>query len=237
MATAKDVERDLRAASKKEKIPALQRFFKTGKGEYGENDIFIGVNLPSQRVVARKYFDKLTLSEIKKLLSSPVHEHRLTALIMLNRKYKRSNDADKKNIFDFYLKHRKFINNWDLVDSSAPYILGRYLHDKPRGILTKLVRSKNLWDKRIAIVTTWAFIREKQYADALRLSKMLLKDKHDLIHKASGWMLKEISKRDSKPVEKFLDKYASVMPRTMLRYSIEKLPSDKRSYYLRKKIK
>jgi 3-methyladenine DNA glycosylase AlkD len=237
MALAKDIEKDLLSHANKKKIPVHQRFFKTGKGEYGENDIFIGVNLPSQRIVARKYYDKLNLNKLRKLLTSPVHEHRLTSLIILNIKYKKCDDAGKKKIFDFYLKYRKHINNWDLVDSSAPYILGKYLMDKPRGILTRLARSKSLWDKRIAIVTTWAFIRENQYDDTLRLAKMLLSDKHDLIHKASGWMLKEISKRDVKPVEDFLNKHASVMPRRMLRYTVEKLPVKKRIYYMKKKIK
>jgi 3-methyladenine DNA glycosylase AlkD len=236
MALAKEVEKDLLSLANKKKIPMLQRFFKTGKGEYGENDIFIGVNLPSQRIVARKYYDKLTLSELPKLLTSPVHEHRLTSLIILNIKYKKSGDADKKKIFDFYLKYRKYINNWDLVDTSAPYILGKYLFDKPKDILMRLVKSKNLWDKRIALVTTWAFIRNNRYDDAIKLVKVVLCDKHDLIQKAAGWMLKEIGKRDVKPLEKFLEKYAPQMPRTMLRYSIEKLPENKRNYYMRKKI-
>lgn len=234
MLSAKDVAKELLRYSNKEKIPTFARFFKTQKGDYSEKDIFIGVNLPTQRTIARKFSDKLTLTELSKLLKSPVHENRHTALIMLNTVYKKSPVKEQKKIVNFYLKHRKYINNWDLVDGSAPYVLGKYLLDKPKDILTKLAKSKSVWDRRIALVATWFFIRNNQFDETLKLVKLVLKDEQDLIHKAAGWMLKEISKRDSKPVEKFLDKYASVMPRTMLRYSVEKLPAEKKKFYMKK---
>ena len=237
MDALKDVEKELFSFADKEKVAVFKRFFKTGKGQYGENDEFIGVNLPAQRKVARKFYDKLSFTEFEKLLRSPIHEHRHTALIMLTIKYKKSDDADRKKIVSFYLKNRKYINNWDLVDSSAPYILGKHLLNEPKDILTKLAKSKNLWDKRIAIVATWWFIRENKYDDALKLIKIVLNDKHDLIHKASGWMLREIGDRDINILENFLEKYADVMPRTMLRYAIEKLAPAKRKYYMLMKSK
>ena len=246
------------------KAKILAGFFKTGKGEYGEGDIFLGITVPEQRRVAKKFLD-LKFSEIQKLLNSKIHEHRLVALLILVERYKKSchperppasiceafragsegsrdssakpqndNSKEKKDIVKLYLKNTKKINNWDLVDLSSHCILGNYLLDKDRKILYALANSKNLWEKRIAIITTFAFIRQGDFEDALKISKILLKDEHDLIHKAVGWMLREIGKRDQKVEEKFLLRYYKTMPRTMLRYAIEKFPEKKRQFYLKK---
>ncbi len=214
-----------------EKAEILSRFFKTGKGEYGEGDIFLGIIVPKQRKVAKKYLN-LGLEEIQKLLSSKIHEHRLTSLFILIDKYKKSDN--KKEIFDFYLKNTKNINNWDLVDLSAGNVLGNYLLEKDKSILYELAKSNNLWERRISIVSTFAFIKNNKFEDTLKISEILLNDKHDLIHKASGWMLREIGKRNQEIEEEFLKKYYKKMPRTMLRYSIEKFDEDKRKFYLKK---
>ena len=219
---------DLQLLANPEKAKLLQRFFKTGKGEYGEGDIFLGVMVPEQRKVAKKY-SHIGLDEIQNLLQSKIHEHRLTAIFILILKYK----TKRKEIVDFYLDNLQAINNWDLVDLSAPKILGDYLSDKDRNILFQLARSNNLWEKRIAMLATAAFIRNNDFEDALNLSELLLNDSHDLIHKAVGWMLREIGKRDQKVEEKFLRKHYKTMPRTMLRYAIEKFDKDKREFYLK----
>lgn len=204
------------------------RFFKTGPGDYGAGDKFIGVVVPDQRKIAKKYKD-LSLIDLQTLLDSPIHEHRLTALFILIFQFK----ASPQKIYNFYLKNLKNINNWDLVDSSAPKIMGQYLKDKKnRDILYKLVKSKNLWRRRIAVLTTYTFIKNNDFKDCLKLSKILLNDDHDLIHKATGWMLREIGKIDLSVLLKFLDKNYKKMPRTMLRYSLEKLSETKRQYYL-----
>ena len=215
----------------KAKAEILQRFFKTGKGEYGENDVFLGVSVPEQRKIA-KDFHYLSLINLEKLLKSKIHEYRLTALIILVEKYKKTNQ--KKQIFDFYLKNLKRINNWDLVDLSAPQIIGDYLLDKKRDILYRLARSNNLWSRRIAIVSCLQLIRNNQFKEVFSLSQVLLKDNHDLIHKATGWMLREAGKRSPEKLEWFLKKHKNEMPRTMLRYSIEKLPEKQRKEYLKK---
>jgi 3-methyladenine DNA glycosylase AlkD len=233
MANVNELIAELKSHSNPGKAKAMQRFFKTGKGEYGEGDIFIGLSVPLQRTIARKYTG-LSLTEIQKLLSSPIHEMRLTGLFILNRKYLNSSLAEKQKIFDFYLKNSTKINNWDLVDSSASSIVGNYLFDKPRDILFKLAKSKNIWERRIAMISTYAFIKNKDFKTTLILSEILLNDEHDLIHKAVGWMLKEISKKDTKAVEKFLDINCIKMPRTMLRYAIEKMPESKRRGYLKR---
>lgn len=228
-----DIEKNLQRLANPEQAKILQRFFKTGKGQYGEGDIFLGIKVPEQRKVAKKYLD-LSLKEIQEMLSSKIHEHRLTSLFILIEKYKKSNDNEKKKIFDFYLKKTKNINNWDLVDLSAPNIAGDYLSDKSRGILYKLAKSKNLWERRIAIVSTYAFIRNNQFEDTLKISEILLNDKHDLIHKAVGWMLREVGKRNQAIEEEFLKKHYQTMPRTMLRYSIERFSEGKRKFYMKK---
>ena len=224
------IKKELNSLSDKEKAKILSGFFKTGKGEYGEGDKFLGITVPEQRKIAKKY--DLTLKEIQKPLSSKIHEYRLTALFVLIKKYK--NSENKKQIYNFYLKNTKNINNWDLVDLSAPNILGDYLIDKDRKILHKLAESKNLWERRIAILATYTFIRKNDFDDTLKIAEMLLNDKHDLIHKAVGWMLREVGKRNIEKEEQFLKKHHKKMPRTMLRYAIEKLDKKKRKYYLNK---
>ena len=223
--------RELRTLSDKKQAEILQRFFKTGKGQYGEGDIFLGIKVPIQRQACKKY--DLSLEAIQKLLNSKIHEHRLCALFALVTKYKKA--KNKKGIFQFYLKNAKRINNWDLVDLSAPNIVGNYLLDKDKKILYKLAKSKNLWKKRISIVSTFTLIRNNKLHDTLKISKILLKDKHDLIHKAVGWMLRELGKKDVKKLELFIQKNYKHMPRTMIRYAIEKFPEKKRKAYLKGK--
>jgi len=230
---------EIRKAISKQKNPTqalvLQRFFKTGKGEYGEGDIFYGIKVPEQRTIAKQFKD-LTFDDLKELIKSRVHEERLIAAFILVDQYKRGDEKKKKIIFDFYLKNRKGINNWDLVDLSAPKIVGAYLIDKEKELLYKFANSNDLWEKRISIISTQAFIREHFFEDTLNISKILLDDKHDLIHKAVGWMLREIGNRDLETEEEFLKKHYKTMPRTMLRYAIEKFPEQKRIAYLRGKI-
>ena len=229
----KEIERDFIKLKNPAKAKILSGFFKTGKGQYGEGEIFFGITVPLQRKLAHKYLD-LNISNIQKLLSSKIHEHRLTALFILIEQYKKSDLKTKKRIANFYLKNLNNINNWDLVDLSAPKILGDYLQDKDKSILYKLVKSNNLWKRRTAILTTYTFIKNKQFDDALKISELFLNDKHDLIHKAVGWMLREIGKIDQEIEEIFLKKHYRVMPRTMLRYSIERFSEKKRRYYLKK---
>jgi 3-methyladenine DNA glycosylase AlkD len=231
-----DFKKELAKHINKEKAAFLPRFFKTGKGEYGEGDEFIGVVVPDQRIVSKKYYDKLSLDELQTLLNSKVHEYRLTALLILVLNYNKSNknEVKKKEIFDFYLSNTKNINNWDLVDMSSPNIVGDYLLDKDRTILYKLAKSKNLWEKRISIMSTLTFIRHKEYNDALKIAEILLHDEHDLIHKAVGWMIREVGNRDKKSELKFLDEHYKTMPRTMLRYAIEKFSNKERMHYLSK---
>ena len=228
-----DLKLDLRKESDSEKAKILQRFFKTGKGEYGEEDIFLGITVPKQKEIAIKY-ESLALKDIQLLLKSKIHEERLTALLILVNNYKKS--ENKSEIYDFYLKNTKNINSWDLVDLSAQVIIGTYLEDKDRSILYKLAKSSNLWERRIAIISTFHFIKNNDFSDALKIAEILLNDKHDLIHKAVGWMLREIGKRDISVLENFLKKNYHSMPRTMLRYAIEKFPEKKRKMYLAGKI-
>jgi len=217
------------------KAKILQGFFKTKKGQYGEGDIFLGITVPEQRKIA-KQFTNLNLIELQKLLNSKIHEKRLVSLLILIEKYKKSEDKIKKEIFNFYLKNTDNINNWDLVDLSAPNIIGNYLINHPRERLITLAKSKNLWEKRISIISTFSFIKNNQFQETLKISKILLNDSHDLIHKAVGWMLRELGKKDIKELEKFLKLYYKQMPRTMLRYAIEKFPENKRQKYLKGKI-
>ena len=205
-------------------------FFKTGIGDYGEGDQFIGVKVPILRCIAKKY-NNLSLNEIKTLLSSNIHEYRFTALVLLINKYRQGLESREK-IFNFYVKNYKYINNWDLVDISAPHIFGDYLCNKSRNILYEFAGSSNLWKKRIAIVACFAFIRNNDFKDILKISKILLSDEHDLIHKAIGWMLREVGKRDISVLENFLNIHHEKMPRTCLRYSIERMDEVKRKKYL-----
>ncbi len=210
-------------------------FFKTGPGEYGEGDIFIGLTVPEQRIIAKEY-KNIKFGEVQKLLHSPIHEHRFTALLILILQFEKSDAERQSEIYQLYLKNTKYINNWDLVDVSSHKILGKYLLDNPikKTILYKLAKSSDLWERRIAIVSTWAFIRQEQLEDTIKISALLLNDSQNLIHKATGWMLREMGKRNEKILKKFLDTYSKVMPRTMLRYSIEKLPTDNRKKYMAK---
>ena len=219
----------------REKGAFLSRFFKTGPGQYGEGDLFLGITVPESRKIAIKY-SNIKLTDTSELLKNKYHEVRLVALLILVHQYKHSkNEASKKIIYNFYLKNTKFINNWDLVDLSASYIVGNYLINKDRKILLKLAKSKNIWERRIAIISTFAFIYKGESDWTFHIVKILLNDTHDLIQKACGWMLREVGKRVSEiDLTSFLDRYGSQMPRTMLRYSIERLPEKKRLYYLHK---
>ena len=227
------LKKELKKLADPKQAEVLQRFFKTGKGEYGEGDIFLGIKVPVQREVANK-FGELFLEDIEKLLKSKIHEHRLTALFILIKQYERADKKKRARIFNFYLKNTKNINNWDLVDISAPKVVGDYLLNKPRSVLYKLAKSNNLWERRIAIISTFTFIRNNEFRDTLKIAEILLNDKHDLIHKAVGWMLREVGKRDQKIEEEFLKKHYLKMPRVMLRYAIERFEERKRKFYLGK---
>ncbi len=205
------------------------RYFKTGPGEYGEGDIFCGLTVPQCRMIAKK-FSELPLSEIQKLLRSEIHEVRLIALLILVGQY--AAGSNKKELVSFYLKNTRYINNWDLVDVSAHKILGDWFLDKRTAILGRLAASKNIWERRIAVLACFPRIAHNDFRLALALAEKLLADKHDLMHKAVGWMLRELGKKSIADLRRFLDAYASTMPRTMLRYAIEKLPPTERKKYL-----
>ncbi len=224
---------ELKSAGDLERAKNFKWFFKTGKGEYGEGDQFLGIAVPHLREISKKY-QTLDLKDLQKLLDSEIHEHRLSSLMILRMKYQNANTKDQSAIVRFYLRNTKKINNWDLVDLSCHYILGNWLLDKDRKILYRLARSKNLWEKRISIITTFAFIDEGQFTGSLKLAEILLNDKHDLIHKAVGWVLREIGKKDKKTEIDFLNKHYKTMPRTMLRYAIEKFSDKERKFYLAK---
>ena len=216
-----------------EKAKILQRFFKTGKGEYAEGDIFLGLVVPVQRKISHQFCD-LSLNDVSNLLISPIHEHRLIALFILIAQYKRGEEVDRKRIVDIYLSHTKYINNWDLVDLSAPSIVGNYFLDKDYTTLYNLAKSRLLWEKRIAMLSSFADIKAGRYDRAIRIATLLVSDTHDLIHKAVGWMLREIGKRGGLIEEEaFLKQYAPTMPRTMLRYAIERFSKEKRERYMR----
>jgi len=227
------LKNELKKLSNPRQAAILQRFFKTGKGEYGEGDVFLGIKVPVLRSVAKKYSD-LSLNELQKLLNSKIHDHRMVAVFILVKQFEKGTVLEKQKIYAFYLKNSRNINNWDLVDLSAPNIVGRYLLDKPRKILYKLAKSNLLWERRIAMLATLIFIRDRDFNDVYKLAVVLKNDKHDLMHKAVGWMLREAGKRDQELLEKFLDKYTTKMPRTMLRYAIERFPEKKRKQYLAK---
>ncbi len=233
MITAKNIQKELETYSTPEKKEYLPYFFKTGKGQYGEGDKFLGVVVPDTRKIAKKY-KSISFDEIVKLLDSEYHECRLCALLILVERFKKAKEDERKEIYDFYLSKTARINNWDLVDLSAKDIVGEYLADKDRSVLYRLAESPLLWDQRIAVIATYAFIRRNDHKDILALSEKLLDHKHDLMHKAMGWMLRETGKKDMKALTGFLDKYHKVMPRTMLRYSIEKLSAEERAHYMKK---
>lgn len=262
-----ELQSEIKTLANPKKAKLLQGFFKTKKGEYGEGDVFLGLTVPVQRKLVKKYAGSLDLKDLDKLLKSKIHEHRLIALLVLVTKFQsisrrhfelacpvvrrfighttgvsgsknrfrppKAEGMNQKDIFDFYLSRTQYINNWDLVDLSAPKIVGAYLRDKNKNILYKLAKSKNLWERRIAILATFDDIYFRKPEDALKISKILLNDHHDLIHKAVGWMLREVGKRcNEKYLLKFLDDHYKSMPRTMLRYAIERLPEPKRQHYL-----
>ncbi len=231
MSTAVAITRALKKYANQKRAQSSLRFFKTGKGQYGEGDTFIGVTVPQQRVIARQFHD-LPLKGIAQLLTSPIHEHRSTGLFILINQFSYGTAVERRAIYRLYIQYRNRVNNWDLVDSSASQVVGAFLLDKKRISLYKLAKSKNVWDRRIAIVASHAFIKKGEYTDTLHIAGLLLKDTHDLIHKATGWMLREVGKQDQKVLEKFLDLNAKAMPRTMLRYAIERLPQHKRKHYV-----
>lgn len=230
------LKNELQSLANPQQAKTLQRFFKTRKGEYGEGDIFLGIKVPVQRSVAKKY--NLELGEIQELLDSKIHEHRMVGLLVLMNRYKKAkkDNLEKRKIFELYLKNTEKINNWDLVDLSAPGIVGDFLQREHRGILREFAKSRNIWERRIAIVSTHTFIKKREFGETLAISEMLLNDKHDLIHKAVGWMLREIGKRNKEVLEIFLSTRYKKMPRTMLRYAIEKFPEEKRKAYLKGKV-
>ncbi|MDA3840293.1 MAG: DNA alkylation repair protein [Patescibacteria group bacterium] len=233
MTTVSSLKEELKKLSNPKTKKVVENFFKTAVGEYGEGDIFLGIKTPDLRKTAKKYAD-LSFPELQELFDSEIHDHRAIVLVILCDKLKKSSDIEKKEIYNFYLDNTRNINNWDLVDISAPNIVGTYLGGKDRKTLYKLARSKDLWERRIAIVSTFSFIRNNDFFDTLTISELLLNDDKDLIHKACGWMLREVGKRDEKTLKLFLDKFKNQMPRVMLRYAIEKFPDKIRKEYLKK---
>lgn len=232
-----ELKKELKGFSSPERKKTNEWFFKTGKGQYGYGDKFIGVRVPDCRKIAKK-FRELSMIEIKKLLSSPIHEERLTALLILVDLFEKGDDKKQKEIFDFYLENYKRVNNWDLVDLSAPKIVGAYLLNNPKltSVLNKYAKSKNLWERRLSIVATFTLIRANQFDQTMKSAKVLLSDDHDLTHKAVGWMLREVWKRDHNIVEKFLKDNYNKIPRTTLRYAIERMPEPKRLQFLKNKF-
>jgi len=218
-------------------IPEERRtvFYKSSKGDYAEHDQFIGVTVPNIRKIARQFSD-IPVTEVQELIQSSINEERLLALIILTNQYQKGNLEVKEKIYQFYFSNLKYVNNWNLVDTSAHLIIGAHLLDSDKKILFELSKSEIMWYRRIAIVSTWYFIRNHQLVWTFKIAKALINDHHDLIHKATGWMLREAGKRDANQLTNFLDQYATLMPRTMLRYAIEKLPKEKRKYYLSKEV-
>jgi len=221
----------LRGYGDPSKALVLQRFFKTGPGEYAAGDLFIGINVPVLRSLAKKY-QSLSLGEVLHLLKSRIHEERLLSLLILILKYRAGDLVVKKKIYRAYLAHTAYINNWDLVDVTAKHIVGDFLKDRDRDVLYKLARSGSLWERRLAMLTTFYFIEGRDFKDTLKIAELLMADSHDLIHKAAGWMLREVGKRDLVVEERFLKKHCAIMPRTMLRYATERFPEAKRQAYL-----
>jgi 3-methyladenine DNA glycosylase AlkD len=227
------LQKEIRSHANPAKAEVLRRFFKTGKGEYAEGDIFLGIMVPVQRVIAKKFAD-LSLSDTEKLLHSKYHEERLIALFILVHHFEKGDEKTRAKIFSMYLANTKHINNWDLVDLSAPKIVGEFLFKEGKGIavLKKLARSADLWERRIAVLATFQYIKYNCLEEPLAIAEMLLEDKHDLIHKSVGWMLRETGKRNLRALEDFLEKHADTMPRMMLRYAIEKLEETERQKWL-----
>jgi 3-methyladenine DNA glycosylase AlkD len=231
---AADMQKELVRLGDSETAIFLQRFFKTGPGEYGEGDLFRGIRVPALRKLAGD--QGLTLSETEELLHSPYHEDRLLALLILVRLFTKGDEPVRKKVYSTYLKNTRFVNNWDLIDSSAPQIVGAFLFDKDRKVLERLARSRSLWERRIAVMATFHFIRRGEFDDTLKLARMLLSDREDLIHKAVGWMLREVGKKSPEAEENFLREHCARMPRVMLRYAVEKFSEPKRRRYLKGEI-
>jgi 3-methyladenine DNA glycosylase AlkD len=255
MLSLQKLQKEIRSCANPEKAKLLSRFFKTGKGEYAEGDIFLGIMVPTQRIIAKKFFN-LSISNVERLLHSKYHEERLIALFILIYQFEKGDEKTKGKIFSLYLANTKHINNWDLVDLSAPKIVGEFLFSqtvagrglttpfetlrtgsgdpvrRPNGVLKKLAQSNDLWERRIAVLATFQYIKYNSFKESLEIAELLLEDKHDLIHKSVGWMLREVGKRNQETEEEFLKKYAKEMPRTMLRYSIERFEEKKRREYL-----
>ena len=231
------LKQELQSLANPEKAKILQGFFKTGKGQYGEGDVFLGLTSQQIQDIAKKFY-QLNLKELQELLNSKVHDERMCALRILIIQYKKNkkNLLKKRQIFEFYLNNTKNINNWDLVDISCPHIVGDFLQREGTEILKQLAKSENLWDRRIAIVSTYTFIKKRNFGHTLAISDMLLKDEHDLIHKAVGWMLREVGKRNKNVLEIFLSTRYKEMPRTMLRYAIEKFDKEERSKWLKGEV-
>lgn len=228
-----DILDEIIAHGNKEDAAHLSRFFKSGKGEYGEGDIFLGIKVPVVRSVAKKYYQEITLDDIQILIKNPYHEVRLMALMLMVFVYEKT--EQKQEIFDLYMKNLEYINNWDLVDLSCHKIVGHFLHtNKISEPIHKLANTEHLWSNRIAVVSQYYFIKQGDFTHILALSEKFLTHKHDLMHKAVGWMLREMGKMDEKPLYDFLDKHHKSMPRTMLRYSLEKLPKDKKEHYMKR---
>jgi 3-methyladenine DNA glycosylase AlkD len=234
--TAADVRRQLEAQVNPEKAAFFPRFFKAGPGQYAEGDTFLGVTVPRQRAIAKAAYKGLPLAEVLKLLQGGWHEERLTALLVLVLQFQKGDEAARQAVYKAYMSHLQWVNNWDLVDSSAPYIAGAWLLDKNRAVLYKLAKSPVLWERRVAMIATWWFIRNDDFADTLALAEKLLQDKQDLMHKAVGWMLREVGKRAPDLLIDFLEKHAALMPRTALRYAIEHFPADRRKYFMSLKV-
>ena len=223
---------EMRRRSSKGKAEILQRFFKTGPGEYGEGDVFLGIPVPVIRQMSKKY-KALSFKNLEKLVQSKFHEERLLALLILVLQSRGATEGERKKIYDFYLRHMGCVNNWDLVDLSAEHLIGAHLMKRDKSILYQWAASKSLWKKRIAMMSTFHFVKNHRFSETLKLAKVLLGDEEDLIHKAVGWMLREIGKRNQEVEERFLNSHYQRMPRTMLRYAIERFPEKRRLAYLR----
>jgi 3-methyladenine DNA glycosylase AlkD len=232
--TARQLETQLKRLGDPATAQVLQRFFKTGPGQYGEGDVFVGIKVPLLRRLAKEHRG-LPIDEAVTLLRSRIHEARMTALYILIHHYDAGDDAARRRIYDAYLGHTRYINNWDLVDSSAEHVVGAHLANRSKRPLVKLARSHSLWERRIAIVATFHSIKRDEFDATLDIAALLLRDEYDLIHKAVGWMLREVGKRDLPREEAFLLQHYHVMPRTMLRYAIERFPEPKRRRYLKGK--
>jgi len=229
----KEIIKDLESFKNPQRAEHSKRFFRTGKGEYGENDVFLGASLPQMRSLVKKYKKTATLKDIEPLFDGKFHEMRLCGFMLLKEMFRSAKtEENKKTFYDFYMAHLYAANNWDLVDVTAPHISGPYLYGKSHKPLLDLAKSGNLWRERVAIISTLYFIKRGNFETSLKLAEKYITHTHDLIQKASGWTLREIGKQDIKTLYAFLDKYAAIMPRTMLRYSLEKLPEEKRKYYM-----